>query len=120
MKSSPRLNSDMVAEVMTQGRAVKSASFLFKYVEISNTRPKNKTFFGFISSKKNFPTAVERSRARRRGRAALQRALKGPAELRKSIYGAFVLGKEAAAVDMNLFVEEIQQVLFKSGILVKQ
>lgn len=114
MKSAPRLNSDMVAEVMTQGRAVKSASFLFRYIEGG----KNDSFYSFIASKKNFPTAVSRNKARRRGKVALHAVLKTNSSS-KRVLGAFVLNKAVENLPIPSLSQEIEQILIKSGILVK-
>ncbi|MES3005652.1 MAG: ribonuclease P protein component [Patescibacteria group bacterium] len=112
MKSAPRLTSEMVAEVMTKGRSIKSDSFLFKYIY----KPNDKARFGFVASKKNFPTAVERNRVKRRGRATLRRIL---TSLPLPSIGAFIFNKEVLVVSTEKLAEEIEQVLIKSGILVK-
>jgi ribonuclease P protein component len=122
MKSAPRLTSDMVAEVMTQGRAVKSASFLFKYAKGAENNPKLGVRFGFIASKKNFPTAVERNSVRRRGKAALRAVLKKDdlvLDAKTAHLCAFIFNKEVSKIDHQSLTVEIKQILEKSGILVK-
>ncbi len=119
MKSTPRLTSEMVAEVMVQGRALKTGSFLFKYLLNSEKRPNNKACISFIAPKKTFPTAVERNRAKRRGKAALQGVVvKNPALLPS--YCAFVLNKASIEASISDIAHDIEQVLLKSGILVRQ
>lgn len=111
----------MVEEIMIKGRSVKSDSFLFKFIQNYENKPINKVFIGFIASKKMFPTAVERNRARRRGKAALRRALGGtPAPLLFPVGAAFLLNKTSLDIDFNGFASEIKQILIKSGILIKQ
>ena len=119
MKPLKRLTPNIVERIMTQGRAVKSASFLFKFIQNEQEKPVNKDIFAFLTSKKNFPKAVDRNRARRRGRAALSRALKQFKAINKGIYGVFLLNKTVDSISFYDFVAEIQQVLIKNGILVK-
>lgn len=118
MKLTSRLTSEMVENVMVRGRAVKTDSFLFKYL-ITDSSANNKAAFAFIASKKNFKTAVERNRARRRGRAAIQRLMVKTLKFTPS-YGAFMLNKTINTADIKDITSDIEQVLIKSGILVKQ
>jgi ribonuclease P protein component len=119
MKSTPRLTSEMVAEVMVQGRALKTGSFLFKYLLVSDKTANNKAYISFIASKKNFPTAVERNRAKRRGKAALHGIVSKSSVLLPS-YSAFLLNKASVEASLGDMALDIEQVLLKSGILVRQ
>lgn len=119
MKSTPRLTSEMVAEVMVQGRALKTGSFLFKYILNSEKTANNKAYISFIAPKKTFPTAVERNRAKRRGKAALQSVVIKTYALLPS-FSAFVLNKASTEMSIDDIAQDIEQVLLKSGILVRQ
>lgn len=120
MKKPLRLTSEMVAEVMVQGRAVKSGSFLFRYLEKGSTSKKGPSI-AFISPKKSFPTAVLRNKVKRRGRGALNKILNdsGFKLTPDSIISAFVFNKEVLKTSSEELLHEIEQSLMKSGILVK-
>lgn len=119
MKSYSRLNSTLVAEIMTKGRAVHTSSFLMKYIEGKEGDPSG---LAFISPKKGFKSAVVRNKARRRGRAALQTVMKrldkkenGPNK--KSFFVVFLLKPIVLTSPLTSLQEDIQQSLSKSGIM---
>ena len=121
MKSYSRLNSSQVAEIMTKGRAVHTSSFLMKYIE---NKEGGVSIVSFVSSKKNFKTAVLRNKARRRGRAALQIVVKAqkihkksPDQDKKGYFVVFLLKPIVLSESQSALMADIEQSLIKSAIL---
>lgn len=108
-----RLDARSVAEVMLEGKAVQSSSFLLKMVNNGSTKG---LFAGFIASKKIFKSAVERNKAKRRMRAVLQQLIKKQTA-KESYKIAFLMRKEVLTKEYKQLVEEVERILQKSAIL---
>ena len=100
--------------LITQGRAYKSGSFLFRVLknkDILYSKP------GFITPKKVFKTAVERNKARRRVKAALISLIKPNNKVFLENRMIFMINKEALTVDLPVLVDEIRTMFEKSAII---
>ncbi len=100
--------------LITQGRAYKSGSFLFKVLKNKDNLVSKP---GFITPKKIFKTAVERNRARRRVKAALNKMIKPNNKVFLENKMIFMIYKEALRVDFAELTYEIRTVFEKSAII---
>ena len=108
------MKSAEISILITQGRAYKSGSFLFRVLnnkDILYSKP------GFITPKKIFKTAVLRNRARRRLKSALYKTYKANNKVYFENKMIFMINKEALIVDFDELVDEIKNVFQKSAII---
>jgi ribonuclease P protein component len=120
------MKNEEISAVITQGRAYKSSSFLFKTLDLShiskedrlNKEPSNSKI-SFLAPKKTFKLATERNKARRRAKAALIKALsKSFKKLNNGDkYLLFSLNKAILKVKMEELTTEMTQILQESGII---
>lgn len=107
-------NKDVI-NVITQGRAFKSSSFLLKMASNKDFLRKN---VAILSPKKQFSTAVLRNRARRRMKALinyLDSLLKKP--LNKEYLYVFTLNKNLLKDKFAQYRLEIEHFVSKNDIL---
>ncbi|MEN9649078.1 MAG: Ribonuclease [Candidatus Parcubacteria bacterium] len=108
-----RLDTQGVARVMSQGRAIQSGSFLLKLLKNSSTEPSK---VAYVAPKKLFKTAVVRNKAKRTGRA-LVTALQRKKPFEKGLSIAFLFRPPIIQRDFADLLEEMEQVLTKNGII---
>lgn len=98
---------------MKKGRAYNSGSFLLK---VSDSLNNNGITGAFISTKKNFPLAVDRNKTRRILREAFIEAIKNQNNVNIP-YFVFLSKKETIKIDFASIVEDIKQIIFKNYII---
>ena len=115
------MKSGQISTLITEGRAYKSSSFLFKVMK-SDSFDASTRNVAFLAPKKQFKTAVLRNKARRRARSALCAvcfdiySTSTPLKF-KEYYILFNLYLNILTVDFKELKNEVRQVLDKSGIL---
>jgi len=117
-----------ISVLITQGRAYKSSSFLFKTLKNKDYIDNNKELkplnsahktvsVAFLTPKKAFKKAVLRNKARRRAQAAFSSVLLNNKAYIKDISIIFMLSPTVLTLDMTELKEEVRQALQKSGII---
>lgn len=107
-------NKDVI-NVITQGRAYKSSSFLLK---MAVNKDKLRKSVSILSPKKQFPTAVLRNKARRRMKALINYIVSNQnTPLNKDYLYVFTLNKSILVEDFSKCRTEIEQFVAKNDIL---
>ncbi len=108
------MKSAEISTLITQGRAYKSSSFLFKVLK-NNDNLISKP--GFVVSKKTFKTAVLRNKARRRLKAALNKVILKKNKAFLAYKMIFLINQSILTVEFSQLTEEIRNVFEKSDII---
>ena len=116
------MNTNEISNVISQGRAYRSSSFLIKWVRDRDIKGRK---VAFLVSKKNFPTAVSRNKAKRVAREAFLKSSKAYIQDQyvkndlKEVCLAINLGKSILETDPKSVVSEFEQFFIKGGMLLK-
>ncbi len=107
-------NKDVI-NVITQGRAYKSSSFLLKMAKNIDKLVKNSAY---ICPKKQFPTAVLRNKARRKFKAAITSITQGlKRSLQKDYLYVFTIHKNILNLNFAEIKQELEHFVAKNDIL---
>ena len=129
LSKSHRLKTEEVELVMTKGKSLFSDFFLIKLINIkTQENPRGLKHYPLkvsaIASKKTFPTAVLRNKARRRAYSALSNILTTHSPLvlngkrnTDSFLIALICNKKVLSEKISTISANIEQVFKKGGIL---
>jgi len=111
IKKSKRLNKESFNDCYQRGVVERSANFLIKRLK----DPKNKGLFALSAPKKDFKTALERNKVRRRIFSAIKDILSQGREKVEELQNnyIFIAKKGALNLEYNKLVEEITAIIGK-------